>query len=289
MCSETVNLNVFSSVTTPPLTFFFQPHIFKNTQKLEISIKSNPQKKIRTGFPADVIFASKPLWNTGIYIVLWWKGVQNLGFTAKITSPMHGRQSGFSGIRVNKGYISEIIPISHMQTWHQRLTCMVLPLVATTCLLATGYRFKTSSYTCNKIDLPKVHLSLHGFHWFHGLHLLHGLHRFHALQGLHVLHCLLLSLAFVAFIGLRWPVAFGILYWFKCWVSPHETKLLRHLQKRSTTNRWRRGRISLRTPRRRYVQQWKCSSHECPSSIGPWKGDCKGKTWSDHRNETCPS
>ena len=106
-------------------------------------------------------------------------------------------------------------------------TYMVLPLIATTCLLATGYRFKTSSYTCNKIDLPKVHLSLHGFHWFHGLHhlhalhLLHGLHRFHFLQGLHVLHCLLFFLAFVTFIGLRWSVAFWDLV--NCcvtWTSP---------------------------------------------------------------------
>ena len=39
-----------------------------------------------------------------IYNVFWWKEVQNLGFTAKITSPMHG-QSGFSDIRVDKGYI----------------------------------------------------------------------------------------------------------------------------------------------------------------------------------------
>ena len=34
-------------------------------------------------------------------------------------------------------------------------TYMVLPLIATTCLLATGYRFnrfKTASYTCNKIQ-----------------------------------------------------------------------------------------------------------------------------------------
>ena len=50
VCSETVNLNVFSSVTTPPLTFFFQAHILKNTQKLEISIKSNPQKISERGF-----------------------------------------------------------------------------------------------------------------------------------------------------------------------------------------------------------------------------------------------
>lgn len=84
-----------------------------------------------------------------------------------------------------------------------RLTHMVLLLVATTCLLATGY-------TCNKIDLQKTHLSPHALHHLHdlrhlhALHLLHGVHCSNFLRGLHVLHSFLLSFAFVAFIGLRY-------------------------------------------------------------------------------------
>ena len=162
----------------------------------------------KTGVHGDVVFASKPSQNTNMYNVLWWKGVQDLGFTAKTT---HG-QSRFSDIRVDKGYISEIIPISHMHTWHQWLAYMVLPLIATTCLLATGYRFKTANYTCSIIDLPKVYLSLHGFHW---LHALHHLHAFHLLHGLHDFMSFRDFMLFIAFCfplpllhsGLRWSVA----------------------------------------------------------------------------------
>ena len=60
------------------------------------------KKKTRTVVHGDVIFASKPSQNTGIYNVLWWKGVQNPGFTTKISSPMDG-QSGFSDIYIYKG------------------------------------------------------------------------------------------------------------------------------------------------------------------------------------------
>ena len=69
-----------------------------------------------------------------------------------------------------------------MHTWHQRLTYMILPLIATTWLLATGYGFKTASYKCDKIGLPKVHLSVYGFHWLHALNHFHALHLLHGLD-----------------------------------------------------------------------------------------------------------
>ena len=107
-CSET---SKYQSIVYPCLSHYMSPQDTTVCGATHSHFQTPSVEKQNGGsWGRDFCFKTLTKYWYCIYNVLCWKGVQKLGFTTKITSPMHG-QSGFSDIRVNKGYLSEIIPI----------------------------------------------------------------------------------------------------------------------------------------------------------------------------------